>query len=122
MVAAAAPAYAESFAARSPVPRPVGPTVADGIAVRVPHPEALEVMLRGVARVVTVEEGEIRAAMRNLFTDTHNVAEGAGAAALAAATKERARLQGRRVAVVQTGGNIDRSTFAEVLAENASPP
>ncbi|MGA8381865.1 MAG: pyridoxal-phosphate dependent enzyme, partial [Stellaceae bacterium] len=67
--------------------------------------------------VATVSEAEIRAAMRILFTDTHNVAEGAGAAALAAALQERHRLAGKRVALIQSGGNVDRALFAEVLAE-----
>jgi threonine dehydratase len=55
--------------------------------------------------------------MRILFTDTHNVAEGAGAAALAGALQERDRSAGKRIAVVQTGGNVDRALFAEILAE-----
>ena len=91
--------------------------MAGGLAVRVPDPEALDIILRGAARIVTVSEAEIRRAMRILFTDTHNVAEGAGAAPLAAALQERDRLAGNRVAVIQSGGNIDRPLFAEVLAE-----
>ena len=91
--------------------------MADGLACRVPDPAAFETIRRGAARVVTVSEAEIRQAMRILFTDTHNVAEGAGAAALAAAVQERDRLAGKRVAVIQSGGNIDCALFAEVLAE-----
>jgi len=82
------------------------------------HAEALAIIRAGAARIVTVSESEIRQAMRILFTDTHNVAEGAGAAPLAAALQERARLAGKRVAIVQSGGNIDRALFAEVLAES----
>jgi threonine dehydratase len=119
VAAAAAPAYAESFDAHRSVSRPVAPTIADGLACRLPNAEALECVLRGVARIVSVNEGEIRAAMRDLFTDTHNVAEGAGAAALAAAMKERSKIKGRRVAIVQTGGNVDKPVFAEVLTENS---
>jgi threonine dehydratase len=63
-----------------------------------------------------VSDEEIAQAMRILFSDTHNCAEGAGAAALAALMKERDRLQGRRAAVILTGQNIDRSTMATVLA------
>ena len=85
--------------------------------MRVPDPEALDIIRRGAARIVTVSEAEIRRAMRILFTDTHNVAEGAGAAPLAAALQERDRLAGKRVAVIQSGGNIDRALFAEILAE-----
>ena len=91
--------------------------MAGGLAVRVPDPEALEIIRRGAARIVTVSEAEMRRAMRIMFSDTHNVAEGAGAAALAAALQERGRLAGKRVAAIQSGGNIDRPLFAEVLAE-----
>lgn len=117
VVAERAPAYALSFAAGKPVSTHSADTMAGGLAVRVPDPEALEIILRGVARIVTVSEAEIRRSMRILFTDTHNVAEGAGAAPLAAALQEQQRLSGKRVAVIQSGGNIDRPLFAEVLAE-----
>jgi threonine dehydratase len=117
VVAANAPTYALSFAAGRPVSTNSADTMAGGLAVRVPDPEALEIICRGAARVVTVSEAELRRAMRILFTDTHNVAEGAGAAALAAALQERSRLAGKRVAVIQSGGNIDRALFAEIMAE-----
>jgi threonine dehydratase len=117
VVAESAPTYALSFAAGRPVSTNSADTMAGGLAVRVPDPEALDIILRGAARVVMVSEAEIRRAMRILFTDTHNVAEGAGAAPLAAALQERDRLAGKRVAVIQSGGNIDRALFAEVLAE-----
>jgi threonine dehydratase len=116
VVAARATAYAQSFAAGRPVASTVGPTIADGMACRVPHAGALETMLANVARIVTVEEYEIRDAMRHLFSDTHNVAEGAGAAALAALLQERERMQGRRVAVILSGGNVDSDDFARTLA------
>ncbi|HEY6483726.1 MAG TPA: threonine dehydratase [Steroidobacteraceae bacterium] len=118
VVAAAAPGMAQSFAARRAIAAPVAHTIADGVAVRSPDPQALEIMLAGVARLVAVEESEIRSAMRDLFTDTHNVAEGAGALALAAARKEQSRIQGRRIAIVQSGANVDRAVFAAVLAES----
>jgi threonine dehydratase len=117
VVAEGAPTYALSFAAGAPINTNSGETIADGLAVRVPDPAALEVIRRGAARILTVSEAEIRRAMRILFTDTHNVAEGAGAAALAAALQERQRLAGKRVAVIQSGGNIDRAVFARVLGE-----
>ncbi len=117
VVAAGAPAYALSLAAGRPVSTNAAETIADGLAVRVPDAAALEAIRRGAAHVATVSEAEIRAAMRILFTDTHNVAEGAGAAALAAALQERHRLAGKRVALIQSGGNVDRALFAEVLAE-----
>ena len=118
VVAASAPAYLESFVARRAMPRPITPTIADGVAIRTAFPDALEAILRGVARVVSVEEHEIRAAMRHLFTDTHNLAEGAGATALAAAEKERSRMQGKRIGIVLSGCNVDREVFAAVLADD----
>lgn len=115
VVAAQAPAYARSFAAGRPIAADVGETIADGLACRVPDPAALEIILGGVSRIVTVEEEEIRCSMRHLFSDTHNVAEGAGAAALAALLQERARIQGRRVAVILSGGNVDTGVFAQII-------
>ncbi len=111
-----APAYALSFAAGRPVSTESADTMADGMACRVPVPEALEAIVGGSARVVTVPDDEIRTAMRALFSDTHNVAEGAGAAPLAAALKERPVNAGRRIAVILSGGNVDRDVFASVLA------
>jgi threonine dehydratase len=116
VVAARAPAYALSFAAGEPVTASVGDTIADGMACRVPDANALRIMRDGAARIVTVEEEEITAAMRHLFSDTHNTAEGAGAAALAALLQERRRMEGRRVALILSGGNVDRDVFARVLA------
>jgi threonine dehydratase len=117
VVAANAPTYALSFAAGKPVATNSADTFAGGLAVRVPDPEALDIILRGAARIVSVSETEIRGAMRILFSDTHNVAEGAGAATLAAALQERDRLSGTRVALILSGGNIDRPLFAEILSE-----
>ena len=117
VAAANAPAYALSVAAGAPVSTNSADTIADGLAVRVPDAAALRVIRAGAARIVTVSEAEIRGAMRIMFTDKHNVAEGAGAATLAAVLQERERLAGRRVAIVLSGGNIDRALFAEVLAD-----
>jgi threonine dehydratase len=117
VVAEGAPTYALSFAAGRPIGTNSVDTMAGGLAVRVPDPEALGIICRGAARILTVSEAEMRRAMRILFTDTHNVAEGAGAAPLAAALQERHRLAGKRVAVVLSGGNIDRPLFAEILTE-----
>lgn len=111
-----APAYALSFAAGRPVPTGSADTMADGLACRIPVPEAVEAIVRGAARVVTVSDAEIRSAMRALFSDTHNVAEGAGAASLAAALRESAVNAGKRIALVLSGGNVDRDVFARVLA------
>jgi threonine dehydratase len=115
VVSASAPAYALSLAAGRPVSAEALPSIADGMACRIPDPRALAAIQAGIARMVTVEESEIQSAMRYLFTDTHNVAEGAGAAALAALLQERERMRGRRVAVIQTGGNVDAAVFAGIL-------
>jgi threonine dehydratase len=116
VVAAGADCYARSFAAGRAVSTEVVDTIADGLACRVPNPEALSWILEGAARVLTVDDGAIRAAMRACFEDTHNAAEGAGAVALAAAMQEREQLRGRRVGAVLSGGNVDRKLFASVLA------
>jgi len=90
-------------------------TFADGLAVRKPIAEAFDVYGAGAARIVSVSEEEIAEAVRVYYTDTHNLAEGAGAAALAALMQERERMQGRRVGVILSGGNIDRSVYAQVI-------
>ncbi|WP_085708561.1 MULTISPECIES: threonine dehydratase [unclassified Pseudomonas] len=90
-------------------------TFADGLAVRKPIAEAFDVYGAGAARIVSVSEGEIAEAMRVYYTDTHNLAEGAGAAALAALMQERDRMQGKRVGVILSGGNIDRAVYARVI-------
>lgn len=121
VVSAHAPAYALSFTAGEAVDAPALTAIADGMACQTPEPDALARIRRGVSRVVEVTDDEVRAAMRLLFETTHNVAEGAGAAAVAAASQERARNSGRRVAVVLSGGNVDREVFADVLGgEGAS--
>lgn len=122
VVSAHATAYADSFTAKRPVSSPVSTQLADGMACRVPEPEALELMLKGVERIVQVTDGEVAAAMRLLFEATHNVAEGAGAAALAAATKETLFNAGRKVGVVLSGANVDRPVFADVLRGGISRP
>jgi threonine dehydratase len=106
-----APAYALSFAAGRIVTTNSADTLADGMATRVPDEEALDVILKGAAQITPVSDDEIAAAVRAYWTDTHNLAEGAGAAALAAATKERSRLRGRKVGLVLSGGNIDFDLF-----------
>jgi len=115
VVSAHARAYAKSFSAGYAVESPVTTVLSDGMACRVPEPEALELILQGVDRIVQVSDDEVSAAMRMMFECTHNVCEGAGAAALAAATQEKSRLAGHKVAVVASGGNVDQAVFAEVL-------
>jgi threonine dehydratase len=118
VVSANAPAYALSFVAGKPVSTNSADTFAGGLAVRVPDPAALDIICRGVSRIVTVTDEELRRAIRIIFSDTHTIAEGAGAAALAAALQERDRLAGKKIAVIQSGGNIDSALFAEILAED----
>lgn len=115
VVSAQAPAYALSLARGEALSAPVSTCIADGMACRTPDPEALALLAAGLARVVTVDDAQVAEAMRQLFECTHQVAEGAGAAALAAAWQERAQLAGRRSAVVLSGGNVDRADFAAVL-------
>ena len=118
VVAAGADAYARSFEAGIPVETKRADTFADGIACRVPDPEALAILVRGLDRVVRISDDEIANAIRAIFTDTHNVAEGAGAAAFAALLHERERMAGKRVGVILCGGNIDRDVFARILTGN----
>ena len=118
VVADGAPAYALSFEAGRKIAAPVSTVLADGMACRVPDDAALEVILENVDRVVRVSEEEIRLAMKFYFTDTHNVVEGAGAAGLAAALKEKHALRGKRVGLVATGGNVDHDVFASVLLDS----
>jgi threonine dehydratase len=115
VVAAAAPAVALSVEAGHPVPTNSARTFADGLACREPDVEALDIIRKGAARVVRVAEDEIAEAMRITWSTTHNVAEGAGAAPLAALIKEGERLRGKRVGLIMSGGNIDAETLRTVL-------
>lgn len=116
VVAAGAPAYALSFAAGKAVSTATADTMADGLACRVPDAGALEIIRAGARRVLRVTDSEIESAVCHLFSDTHNAAEGAGAAALAGLLLESDRMRGKRVGVVLSGGNIDRDLYARVLA------
>jgi len=116
VVSAHAPAYRLSFEAGRAIAAPVATELADGMACRVPEAEALAIMQREVDQVVSVSDDEVAAAMRALFADTHNVAEGAGAAALAALLQQRERWTGRRIGLSLSGGNVDSAMFARVLA------
>ncbi len=117
VVAEGAPAYALSFEAGKKISAPVTTVLGDGMACRVPDDASLEVILENVDHVVQVSEDDLRNAMKIFFTDTHNVAEGAGAAGLAAALKGKEALKTKRVGLVITGGNVDRSVFGKVLAD-----
>jgi threonine dehydratase len=115
VVAENAPAFALSFAAGQPVPTNSARTFADGVACRDPQADAFAIVKTGAARVVTVSEDEIAEAIRIYYTTTHNLAEGAGAAPLAALLKEKARYAGKRAGLILSGGNIDMPLFAQVL-------
>jgi threonine dehydratase len=115
VVSEEAPAQALSFEQKKCVEAPANARLADGLACRKPEQESLNFLLENLERVVRVSEGEVAEAMRILFTDTHNVVEGAGAAGLAAALQEKEQLRGKRVAVVATGANVDHDVFARVL-------
>lgn len=117
VVAEGAPAYGLSFEARRTIAATVTTQIADGMACRVPDDEALKIICENVDHMVQVSDEEIRDAMRIYFTATHNVVEGAGAASLAGALKERKAVKGKRIAVIATGGNVDREVFAKVLME-----
>ena len=110
------PGITLSFAAKRLIAHPVSTRIADGMACSTPNPDALQHILRGVERIAVVSDDETESAMRAYFTDTHNVAEGAAGAGLAAVLQEKELNAGRRVGVVCTGGNVDQSVFARVLA------
>ena len=108
-----ADAYARSLAAGHVVETATAVTRADGMATRIPDPDAFAIIRRGAARIVSVSDDEVRDAIRAYWTDTHNLAEGAGAAPLAALMQERGRMAGKRVATILCGGNIDLALFRD---------
>ncbi len=116
VVSTEAPAYALSFAAGKVVATNSADTMADGMAVRGPDAAALEIILKGADRIVEVSDAEIATAMRAYYEDTHQLTEGAGAAALAALLQERERMAGKRVGLILSGGNIDRPLYLRALA------
>lgn len=115
VVSTGATTYRDSIAAGEVVDAAVTTQIADGMAVRRADPQALAILRQHLDRVVAVSDDEIANAMHLLFTSTHNVAEGAGAAALAAALQERAAIAGQTVGLAMTGGNVDAKVFAQVL-------
>ena len=106
-----APSYALSFAAGTVVRTNSSDTLADGMATRVPDADALAIICKGASRIVQVTDAEVAAAIRAYWTDTHNLAEGAGAAALAAALQDKPKIRGKRVGLILSGGNIDFDMF-----------
>jgi threonine dehydratase len=114
VVASASPSYARSFQQRQVVSAPANTQIADGLACRQPNADAMEAIWANVARIVQVSDAEIANAMRVYYQDTHNLAEGAGAAALAGALQEK---PAGRTGIILTGGNVDRELYSRVLAE-----
>jgi threonine dehydratase len=116
VVSEGAPAFALSYERGEPLSHEVTTKIADGMACRTPDESALAIARAGVERVIQVSDDEVKTAMRSLFADTHNVAEGAGAAALAALMQDKASARGQTVAIVLTGGNVDSDVFAGVIS------
>jgi threonine dehydratase len=116
VVASGSPSYSLSFSQRKVVEAPARTSIADGLACRTPNALAMEIIWENVARIVEVSDAAIGAAMRALYQDTHNVAEGAAAAALAGAIQEQETNRGKRIGIVLTGGNVDATVFARVLS------
>ncbi|MGY8632201.1 threonine dehydratase [Bradyrhizobium sp. 14AA] len=114
-----APSYALSFAAGKIVTTETANTLADGMATRIPDEDALALIRKGASHIAQVTDDEVAAAIRAYWTDTHNLAEGAGAAALAAALQEKKKLSGKRVGLVLSGGNIDFDLFKRWVMADA---
>jgi threonine dehydratase len=115
VVASGSPSYSISFSQRKVVEAPSKTMIADGLACRLPNQQAMEAIWENVARIVEVTDAEIAEAMRIYYEDTHNLAEGAGAASLAAAVKEKSENQDKRIGIILTGGNVDRELYSDVL-------
>ena len=115
VVSAHATTYADSLAAGKVVAAPVTTQLADGVACRIAEADALASMAPHIDRVVQVTDAEVAQAMRAIYQDTHNVAEGAGAASFAAAMQQRSAMRGKVVGTTLCGGNVDADVFAKVL-------
>jgi threonine dehydratase len=116
VVSRSAPAFALSYRAGRVISHDVTTRIADGMACRIPDARALAIARAGAERVIEVSDDEVEGAMRALFADTHNTAEGGGAAALAALLQEKEAMRGKKTAVVISGGNVDTPLFSRVLA------
>jgi threonine dehydratase len=120
VVAAESPSYAHSLREHRVIEAPARTAIADGLACRTPNPSALEVISKNVDRIVEASDAEIAQAMRAYYEDTHNLAEGAGAAALAGALQEMSVHEGKRIGIILTGGNVDREVYEQVLAGSSN--
>jgi threonine dehydratase len=115
VVAAASPSHSVSFREKRVVEVPSHTLIADGLACRLPNADAMDVIWKNVSRIIEVSDAEIYSAMRAYYEDTHNLAEGAAAAALAGALQEKDSLGGKRIGIILTGGNVDREKYVQVL-------
>jgi threonine dehydratase len=115
VVAEGAPTFSLSFSAGKITPTQSVNTIADGVATRSPLQEAFDIILAGANRIVTVSDEQIKAAMLQYYQSTHNLAEGAGAAPLAALTKERVKMKGKKVGLILSGGMIDLDKFVQFV-------
>ena len=115
-----APSYALSFAAGAVVTTATSNTLADGMATRVPDADALAIIRKGASRIVQVTDAEVATAIRAYWTDTHNLAEGAAAAALAGALQEKQKIRGKRAGLILSGGNIDLDLFKRWILPEAT--
>ena len=113
--AAGADAFARSWRTHTRVVGDKADTFAEGMATRVTFDLPFGILQRELDDVVTLGEDELAEGVRLALRATHNLAEGAGGSALAAALKLRDRLAGRKVVCVMSGGNIDRATLRRVL-------
>jgi threonine dehydratase len=110
-----APAYALSFQSGRLVEQSSTTRVAEGVACKTPNADALKLVQQHAHEIVTVNDDEALAAMRQIMQATHNIAEGSGALAFAALKKQRAAWQGKRVACVLTGGNASMQMISRAL-------
>jgi threonine dehydratase len=118
VVSTHADAYAQSFEQGKLVTTASANTIADGMACRIPNPEALEIIAAGTHHIVRVSDLEVEAAVRAYHEDTHNLVEGAGAAPLAALCQEHDQQRGKKIGLILTGGNIDRKNYAAILSHD----
>lgn len=120
VVSASAPTYAPSWNAGKILEQKASTRIADGIAISVAHEVAFEILRNQLDHILQVTDDEVEDAMRVIFSDTHNIAEGAGAAALAALLKNKQAWQGKRVGVIVSGGNVDREIYARIISHTAA--
>ena len=110
-----APMMALSFARGEMVEHAASTKIGDGMACRKPAENAFKIIHRYADRIVQVDDDELCDAMRAYYTDTHNIAEGAGAAPLAGLMQEKEKMAGKKVGVILCGQNVESEQFAKIL-------